>query len=50
MLETLLVTLAVIGSSLFQTDKPREIIPITAFKGLAARWWAPFCWAASSRK
>jgi solute:Na+ symporter, SSS family len=29
-----LVTLAVIGSSLFQTDKPREIIPITAFKGL----------------
>ena len=34
MLETLLVTLAVIGSSLFQTDKPREIIPITAFKGL----------------
>ena len=34
LLETLLVTLAVIGSSLFQTDKPREIIPITAFKGL----------------
>lgn len=34
MLETLLVTLAVIGSSLFHTDKPREIIPITAFKGL----------------
>lgn len=34
LLETLLVTLAVIGSSLFQTDKPREIIPITAFKGM----------------
>jgi SSS family solute:Na+ symporter len=34
LLETLLVTLAVIGSSLFETDKPREIIPITAFKGL----------------
>jgi SSS family solute:Na+ symporter/sodium/proline symporter len=34
LLETLLVTLAVIGSSLFQTDKPREIIPITAFRGL----------------
>jgi len=34
LLETLLVTLAVIGSPLFQTDKPREIIPITAFKGL----------------
>ena len=34
LLETLLATLAVIGSSLFQTDKPREIIPITAFKGL----------------
>ena len=33
-LETLLVTFAVIGSSLFQTDKPREIIPITAFRGL----------------
>jgi SSS family solute:Na+ symporter/sodium/proline symporter len=34
LLETLLATLAVIGSSLFHTDKPREIIPITAFKGL----------------
>jgi SSS family solute:Na+ symporter len=34
LLETLLVMLAVIGSSLFHTDKPREIIPITAFKGL----------------
>lgn len=33
-LETLLVSMAVIGSSVFQTDKPREIIPITAFKGL----------------
>jgi len=33
-LETLLVTFAVIGSSMFQTDKPREIIPITAFRGL----------------
>ena len=37
LLETLLATLAVIGSSLFQTDKPREIIPITAFKGLPSR-------------
>lgn len=34
LLETLLITLAVIGSSMFQTDHPREIIPITAFKGL----------------
>ncbi len=34
LLETLLASLAVIGSSLFHTDKPREIIPITAFKGL----------------
>lgn len=34
LLETLLVTVAVLGSSLFQTDHPREIIPITAFKGL----------------
>ena len=34
LLETLLATLAVVGSSLFHTDKPREIIPITAFKGL----------------
>jgi SSS family solute:Na+ symporter/sodium/proline symporter len=33
-LETLLVTMAVVGSSLFQTDHPREIIPITAFRGL----------------
>jgi SSS family solute:Na+ symporter len=33
-LETLLVTLAVIGSSVFQTDHPREIIPMTAFRGL----------------
>ena len=34
LLETLLVMLAVIGSSMFHTDKPREIIPITAFRGL----------------
>ncbi len=34
LLETLLASLAVIGSSMFQTDKPREIIPITAFRGL----------------
>jgi SSS family solute:Na+ symporter len=34
LLETLLVTLAVIGSSMFHTDKPREIIPLTAFRGL----------------
>ena len=34
LLETLLVTLAVIGSSQFHTDHPREIIPITAFQGL----------------
>ncbi len=33
-LETLLVTLAVIGSSLFQTDKPREIIALSARRGL----------------
>ncbi|HYL37169.1 MAG TPA: sodium:solute symporter family protein [Bryobacteraceae bacterium] len=33
-LETLLVTMAVIGSSLFQAEHPREIIPITAFRGL----------------
>ena len=36
LLETLLVMLAVIGSSMFHTDKPREIIPITAFRGLPA--------------
>jgi SSS family solute:Na+ symporter len=34
LLETLLITLAVIGSSLFETSRPREIIPITAFGGL----------------
>lgn len=33
-LETLLVTMAVIGSSEFKTDHPREIIPISAFRGL----------------
>jgi solute:Na+ symporter, SSS family len=36
MLETLLVTLAVIGSSLYKTDSPREIIPLTARQGLPA--------------
>ncbi|HEX4595398.1 MAG TPA: sodium:solute symporter family protein [Bryobacteraceae bacterium] len=35
-LETLLVTFAVIGSSLFKTEHPREIIPLTAFQGLPA--------------
>lgn len=34
LLETLLVTLAVIGSSKFKTDRPREIIPLSAFRGL----------------
>lgn len=33
-LETLLVTLAVVGSAEFKTEHPREIIPVTAFKGL----------------
>src|SRR5229473_16333 len=33
-LETLLITMAVIGSSEFKTDHPREIIPISAFQGL----------------
>jgi SSS family solute:Na+ symporter len=33
-LETLLITFAVIGSSLFKTEHPREIIPVTAFQGL----------------
>lgn len=33
-LETLLVTVAVIGSSLFKIEHPREIIPVTAFQGL----------------
>ncbi|HSM79679.1 MAG TPA: sodium:solute symporter family protein [Bryobacteraceae bacterium] len=33
-LETLLVTLAVIGSAQFHTDRPREIIPLTARLGL----------------
>jgi len=36
MLETLLVMLAVIGSSLYKTDSPREIIPLTARQGLPA--------------
>jgi SSS family solute:Na+ symporter/sodium/proline symporter len=34
LLETLLITLAVIGSSLFKTDHPREIIPMSARLGL----------------
>src|SRR5882762_9404314 len=33
-LETLLITMAVIGSAEFKTDHPREIIPISAFQGL----------------
>lgn len=33
-LETLLVTVAVIGSSKFHTDRPREIIALSAFRGL----------------
>lgn len=33
-LETLLVILAVVGSSMFKTDSPREIIPLTAREGL----------------
>jgi SSS family solute:Na+ symporter len=33
-LETLLVMLAVIGSSMFKTDSPREIIPLSAHQGL----------------
>ena len=34
LLETLLVTVAVIGSSVFKTDTPREILPTTAKLGL----------------
>jgi SSS family solute:Na+ symporter len=34
LLETLLVTFAVIGSSIFKTDSPREIIPLAARQGL----------------
>jgi SSS family solute:Na+ symporter/sodium/proline symporter len=33
-LETTIITIAVIGSSLFQIDRPREIIPVTARRGL----------------
>jgi solute:Na+ symporter, SSS family len=33
-LETLLVMVAVIGSAMFKTDSPREIIPLTARQGL----------------
>jgi len=36
LLETLLVTLAVIGSSTFRLDNPREILPTTAKLGLPA--------------
>ena len=36
LLETLLITVAVIGSSLFKTDHPREIIAVTARRGLPA--------------
>ncbi|HVT95391.1 MAG TPA: sodium:solute symporter family protein [Bryobacteraceae bacterium] len=35
-LETLLVSLAVIGSAQFHTDRPREIIPLTARLGMPA--------------
>jgi SSS family solute:Na+ symporter/sodium/proline symporter len=35
-LETLLVVLAVVGSSKFKTDSPREIIPLAARQGLPA--------------
>ena len=35
-LETLLVMLAVIGSAMFKTDSPREIIPLAARQGLPA--------------
>lgn len=34
LLETMLVTVAVIGSSQFHTDRPREIIALSAFNGL----------------
>ncbi len=34
LLETLLVMVAVIGSALYKTDSPREIIPLTARQGL----------------
>jgi SSS family solute:Na+ symporter/sodium/proline symporter len=33
-LETAIITIAVIGSALFQIDRPREIIPVTARRGL----------------
>ena len=36
LLETLLIALAVIGSSVLQTDHPHEIIPMTARRGLPA--------------
>jgi SSS family solute:Na+ symporter/sodium/proline symporter len=34
LLETLLITVAVVGSSMFKTDHPREIIPMSARLGL----------------
>ncbi len=34
LLETVIITIAVIGSAMFQTDRPREIIPMTARRGL----------------
>jgi SSS family solute:Na+ symporter len=34
LLETLLITMAVVGSSMFKTDHPREIIPMSARLGL----------------
>ena len=33
-LETVIITIAVIGSAMFQIDRPREIIPVTARRGL----------------
>jgi solute:Na+ symporter, SSS family len=33
-LETTIITIAVIGSAMFQIDRPREIIPVTARRGL----------------
>jgi SSS family solute:Na+ symporter/sodium/proline symporter len=33
-LETIIITIAVIGSAMFQIDRPREIIPMTARRGL----------------
>ena len=33
-LETAIITIAVIGSAMFQIDRPREIIAVTARRGL----------------